>query len=327
MNTNHLEQAIKSIFRISQPIFKAAKDKETLTKIIVRQAKEAIRLAEEYNKKYKIPLEESDLIRTDSLIGKIYPIVKKARWDIFGKEDPPFKDHIEAGEWIYRESKAPIPKDKEEKAKNYEDYFNSFVKHKLNNEFWSGGAYVDFGQKIITFPGIKKENAGWTESVPVGWSTKLLILSEAVRKITSIIDFQDYAITAFILSGTKPILPKYTIQTNWSTNQIQNDNWFKREQVIIKLNYTDLTFEEFYNIYKEYRSRLNFTRKKSIRDKQLLIYKMIQDEGGIPKKGKTSFWIRIQEKWNTAYPDDSYKTWEGLYRAYNNINDKLEPEN
>ena len=151
--------------------------------------------------------------------------------------------------------------------------------------------------------------------------------SEAVSRIRNVIDFPEYAITALILTGDKPILPKYTIESNWTGNQMPGDDWFKREQVVIKLNYADLTFEEFYDIYKEYRSRLNFTRKKSVRDKQLLIYRMVQEEGGVSAKRKLEFWIRIQEKWNTSYPDESYKTWEGLYKAYNNIKDKLAPEN
>jgi hypothetical protein len=184
------------------------------------------------------------------------------------------------------------------------------------------GLSVMLDHALITFPAIKN-NPGWTDSVRVGWSVNLNTLSKAVKQIANIADFPEYAITAHILTGMKPILPNYSIITHYHNSEISHERWFPSTQVVIKINTVDLSFNDLQKIYKEYRSRLNFTRKKSVNDKQILVYRMVQAAGGMPEKGITNFWKDMQIKWNGEYPEEIYTTWEGLYKAYLGIKNKL----
>ena len=268
---------------------------------------------------------EWDFITNDSLIDMIKPIVTQTRINIFNNPEPPFNNLVDAGNWIYKESAIPIPEDKKKEAQRYLDFCDSYMSSVIKREIWNCGSSIEFKNLTITFPGIKEKNKGWTESVPVGWSENLYRLNTCIKQIANITDFPKYAITAHVLTGIKPIQPKYRIETPFYNSKISMDDWHMRNQVVIKINAADLTFEDLKKIYKEYRKRLNFTRKKGITNKQKLIYQMVENSGGAPGTDITKFWREIVEKWNSEYPDDAYTRWEGIYKAYNGAKAKILP--
>jgi hypothetical protein len=268
---------------------------------------------------------ENDFITNDMIIDLIEPLVTQVRLDIFNSPNATFENLVDAGEWLYAESAKPIPKDKKEKANKFQEFVDLYHSSILKNELWSCGSTFVYTNETITFPGIKEENAGWTEAVAVGWSENLKRLYTGIHKILNITDFPEYAITAHILTGIKPIQPKYSIKTPFYYSAITRENWYKRNQVVITINAADLTFEDLKKIYKKYRKRLNFTRKKSITSKQVRIIRMINQAGDVPDFGVTAFWREMFDKWNSEYPDEAYKNWEGIYRAYNRLKDKMMP--
>lgn len=272
----------------------------------------------------KMPsIQDLDFVRSDITYDTINPIVKKARIEIFGSDDIPFKSLVEAGEWIYAESAKPIPADMVSKAKRCNELRNNLLEFVLKNGTCGGGERIGLIVNDITFPGIKEENKGWTESVPVGWSRSLGILHNAIEQIGNITNLPQYAISAYILTGIKTILPKYSLELRCNYSEATLDSWLASTQLIIKINSADLTFDDLKRIYENYRRQLSSTRRKKLSDKQTMIYWMVNKAGGVPETGVTDFWKSIQSKWNAEHPDDPYKSWEGIYKAYVNVKNKM----
>jgi len=273
-------------------------------------------------------IRENDLARNEYFIDIVSPIVENVRLDIFGISAPPFNDLDEAGEWVYRESKRPVPEEHQQQFEKFQEFLDNYQKARFKGELWSCGLGIVFQQKTISFPGVKRKDM--VETVLVRNSKSLLTLANAVKQILSIVDFDEYAITAHILTGIKPRLPRYRIDMDNRCGSILEDPFLK-VQLVLKINTFDLTFNELRYLYSQHRKLLSSTSRKRFLSKQLKVFRMVQEVGGVPETGVTQFWKQLLSKWNAENPNEPYKTWEAVFKAYTGINKKMSidysPEN
>ena len=124
-------EELKEAFKIFSSIYQSAKNKD------VNALKNDIHsLAIALINHKNMSLNDIDFISNDLLIDTIAPIVKDVRIKIFNNPAPPFQSLLEAGQWIYKEAESPIPKDKEEKAKRFMEWSETYFSLLMKNEIW-----------------------------------------------------------------------------------------------------------------------------------------------------------------------------------------------
>ncbi|MDQ2086479.1 hypothetical protein RBH29_08570 [Herbivorax sp. ANBcel31] len=287
------------------------------SKDITTKAKKIIGLALSF-KDEDLQSDSINMLRNDILIDSIEPCVKEIRKTMFNNEFPPFDTIEEAVEWIRIKSKEPIPDEYKKMKDNTKKLHEEFLRLSKNGGVLGG---VNEVNKVLTFPSTSSSKE-WVEAIKVKHKD-LRQLADKIDSISKATRFPKHAVTMFILTGIEPVVPLYSIKVSQESNELPNGEQLHKKQVFITINTTDLTFEHMQSIYKNYRKELNFSRKKSIKDKQLTLYRLVMDMGGAPEKDIKKFWINAMEEWNSNHPEDKYTTWEGVYRAFKGIKDKI----
>ncbi len=254
-----------------------------------------------------------DFVTSDYLIQKINPGVQNLRNELFGASETPFDQDVKSAvSWIIEEAKKPLPKDIQEKV----DKGNKIMKRVLDLKM-SGRIISSFTltRDTLDYPGYD----GYVHRVPVGENPKLKTFHKAVEKMSKATGFEEYALTIYVLTGLKPLLPRMKVVPMIQWAELPDNQYINRKYVLITLNATDLTYKELKLVYDRYRSSLNIKKKKPISKDQFELFQMVVDKNGPPKKKATHFWNDLLKEWNNIPGKKIYKTWEGVYRVYNRI--------
>lgn len=269
--------------------------------------------------KLSIIITDQDILTSDYLIEKITPWVQEVRGKIFDSKEAPFDGDLWAGvEWIKKTSEEPLPQNLQKKYAKYYEMIDVLENLKMKGEIL--GDYT-LENKTLEFPG----KSGWVENVAVRQQTILYTLYKAVSDMSKATGFKPYSVTAYILSGIKPIIPRASITPLFHWSDIPTGGSIYRKYLNIEINSADLSFAELKEIYDHYRQGLNIKRKKALDPESIKLYNFINDKGGLPeKKGRTAFWRKMQQEWNQIPGNKIFNKWESLYKDYNRTKEKLE---
>lgn len=270
-------------------------------------------------------ISKQDLITSDYLIGQIATWVESIRYELFNSNEIPFpKDIPSAVAWIKEEFNKPRPKDVQIKIERFKQEINKI--EEMKKEGLIIGSYT-LEREFLDYPG--KE--GWVESVPVSGRPKLEGLQRETKRIAKATGFREYAVTLHVLTGLKPMLPRFTIKAPLNPQVpshfaiTPDGGQLKRNYIQVEINAADLSPSELRGIYDKYRSGLNIEKSKTISKEQFRLYYLVKEKGGPPTaKGTTGFWRQVKDEWNAVPGNKIYKTWEGPYKAYKRIIEKLD---
>jgi hypothetical protein len=102
------------------------------------------------------------------------------------------------------------------------------------------------------------------------------------------------------------------------------------DYITLKINSSDLTFQEIYEIYQQIRELAGVKRTKSLDDRDKALYLFVNSLGSPPAKGERGkrndsgeFWKKAQKEWNAKRPERKFKTWRGIQMAYCSIIESL----
>ena len=82
--------------------------------------------------------------------------------------------------------------------------------------------------------------------------------------------------------------------------------------------YRRLNYEEFQDLHHKIRRMLK-PRKKSLKRKHSEIYKLVEKNGGVPKRSEMRFWEEKWVEWNSSHPADEFKSPYFIRIAYHRI--------
>jgi hypothetical protein len=85
-------------------------------------------------------------------------------------------------------------------------------------------------------------------------------------------------------------------------------------KILLTIRASNVTWEDFRSMYR-FLQQQRKKRADLIDDTDEAIYFAVQRAGGVPKKGKTDFWLRILEE----VEPPGIKTWQGIRKRYFNL--------
>jgi len=134
------------------------------------------------------------------------------------------------------------------------------------------------------------------------------------------------SVVMYIIADIKPVLTTYSCGGTEDLVILPAENGktkLSRRHLNITIN-TELSFNELLALYKSIKGFLGVTKSKTLSNKHLELYQIVQRHGSPPKgKGTVSFWNLVKNEWNTANPSDQYRSWKAVKIAYDRIIEKL----
>jgi len=252
------------------------------------------------------------VITSDLLVEKITSYVEQVRQEVFGKKKPPFDDIADARAWLRRKGVEPLPARMQKKIAKYLKQMQVVrtLVSKLPAVPWETA--VTAASPNLEFPGEKRA----VELVPPHHD-ELRRIKDATILIEEATGFNRASVTAFVLTGIAPLLPRVTISKTISSTRYLEGQEFTPFHMTLKINSKDLTFQELKEIYESLRSEFRVKKKKSFRRKDVELLSAVKTAGKPPrKKGTVAYWTSIAEKAN-------FNGWLQAYNAHKRLSDRL----
>ena len=262
---------------------------------------------ESKDESYPLSITSGNMLDSEILIEKITPYIEDVRKQIFGTKLP-FDTIKKAVQWIEQKAKEPLPPVTEKKIQRFEKAFSKVVDLFLKNPFPCTISSPQY--PILKYPGEKA-----VQKVPA-INPDLLRIKEAVDKLVPATSFMPHAITAFLLTGIAPIIPRVIMREKRINQKIPLNSECQRFSLSLEINARDLTFKELKTIYDRIQERLHIKKKKRLNQKHEKLYQIVKRCGGPPEKDKVAFWKKIAK-------DCGYGGWRQAKIAYKRLNAKL----
>lgn len=278
-------------------------------------------------------LTPQDSITSDFLVDKIDPWVKQIRKDLFGSSKQPF-DWDQAIKWIEnQEKRSRGPKKDPEIISNL---IRQAKSEKKKKRLYKPKALEELRKKLDrplslslsrpSLPYIKKNKD------PLHWipadGSKLTALAYETEKIERATGFNQASLVMYVLSGIKPLLPRYRISIKTHAYTMPNKEQLTSREVELVFRCRDLKFGDLLRIHKEIKKSLSLKREIPLKEKSERVYKLIKELGppphGIRGKRNKQYWEKAKGSWNNRYPDEQYKDWRAVVQQYDRITEFLE---
>ncbi len=277
-------------------------------------------------------INSDSVITSDYLIEGMKSWVTLLRQIVFQADRVPFTEPNDAVKWL-----------ENEEAKLHDEEKECYHRDPVSAHGWP--PYKTLHAKSLVYPtgrgsvwfmdrggsGKRYHLEQWSEIVSgksqVMDFQPLVWLQNAIERKSELTGFRMVSLVAFVMLGTKPILPRYRVSASHHVASSETGVTYNyASEATISVYARDVTFDELLEIYSKVRTSIGIANSKSLNSKHLAIYEMVQEYGDIPNKGVNRFWRNLQEKWNEAHPDDKYTSPDGrgLKKAYGTIMRKLE---
>jgi hypothetical protein len=123
-------------------------------------------------------------------------------------------------------------------------------------------------------------------------------LEKETKKLSKKTSFTQMSLILFVLTGIKPVSSPYTFSKSFFTI----DEKHMGKKIVLHI-YKLLTKKMVDNIYWKIKEFFGKKEKSFLDEKHLDLDTLVDKYGGVPKKGKTDFWINIQKEINKKYPN------------------------
>ena len=141
------------------------------------------------------------------------------------------------------------------------------------------------------------------------WDEQSMSYLGGVRGIVEHTGFDKAETAWWILTGKRPTLHRYRIQRHESC--LTEHAW-----TTLEIHAADLTRKDLWELYDGHlRSRTSLKRKK-VNHLHYRICQLVDEAGGVPKKGKVAFWRRIGFKLKCEKKWKKVPQWQGIRAAY-----------
>lgn len=283
-----------------------------LTKKIERDIKK-IWDYQEYKKKEVIS--ESDTLYADILLKEIEPSIEEIRLKLFNTIEAPFSNLEDSSNWICEMSNIIDNQEAHERKLWIAKHLHKGIKY-----------------EEVLLPFRNKDNK--IDFAASEYNNNLKYLKYYVEKLSKYTRFNECDIVTYILTGKKPEFHRFktTKYTEWivlPNGKKRVNTWFT-----VDLNAGDIKFDEIKKIYDFYREKLNVKAQKPLKENSHVLIDFINNEIGelppgyslksmgkkVPKgTGDKMYWEKVLLLWNEKYPENQYKRWDYIEKAYYRI--------
>jgi hypothetical protein len=184
-------------------------------------------------------------IYSDDILVVLGNWAKRIRKQVFNSEEIPFESYEKAIEWIdsiqddYFENHKEIYSKKEAL---FDAYYNELKKLMKNGEALSYG-FIGFLNISLPYKKIILDDKERLQAAHYMFSKELQTITYEIHEMSLMLRIEHYDLIQYLLAGIKPELTRY---------QVSKLNG-PRKTIEIKINVSDLTFEEIKDIYDIYR--------------------------------------------------------------------------
>ncbi|MGM0653659.1 MAG: hypothetical protein ACQES4_12910 [Bacillota bacterium] len=267
-----------------------------------------------------LEISAQDLVSSDFLVGKISAWIEKTREELFGAPEPPFMEDLESAvSWIETTARIDLENKNPAAASIKKEIFQIAEQQETSVPFLRRDIFIPCNDKV--------------KSLFVQPGTLLYNLSRKVETVAEATGFSKSSVTAYILTGLEPILPRVNISLHTGSANLPNGSnngsgkssiTLSRKSIKIEIHSADLSPQELKAIYDRYRQELKIRKSKSLSNNQVKLFYLVYNRGGPPKEGAKAFWQEIKEVWNSKPENKPYKSWEGIYQRYTLVERKME---
>ena len=253
-------------------------------------------------------LTPGQMISAQEIIKKIHPRVFGLRRELFGKEEAPFT-WDQAIDWIENEANKDAEKDRANSKTIAEDEKKLQIELRglcqRFNDLSSVSCSLIFNVLYMNYPC----RNGHRSHARIFKQTRLAKLEDFARKLAEETNFNQTSLVMYCLAGAEPFLILFEVGKSYSSGR----NW----AISIKFN-NKINYQECMRLYRDISSFFK-TGRKQLDSKHQRIYELINNAGGIPRRNKLIFWKNCWEAWNYEYPNDKFKSPDGLRIGYTRI--------
>ena len=262
-------------------------------------------------------LTPDSLLTSDYLAYLLNPAIKIIRKQIFGLDGPLFKKYDEAIKWL-----------EGQEASEGECEFPKGKRHQLYEVLESGNKKLlqqrDLSPLSLFLP---HAASGRPRYIHPRKGSALSQVIRVANEVSAQIGLTPISVAMYIIADIKPVLPAYSCGGTEALVILPAEDGkteLGRRHLNITIN-SELSFNELLALYKSVRGFLGVTKSKTLSNKHLELYQIVQRHGSPPKgKGSVAFWNSVKEEWNEKHQgDDIYKSWKGIKIAYERIIKKL----
>jgi hypothetical protein len=308
---DHLRAAIWEVMEDPSP---GSSDNE----LYLRAAQRAREKARK-EKSVELPLKATDKLFGKALVKALAPNIEDLRRRQFGSPDPPFKTATEAAQWVERTSNADLAQWREESEER--------KRARTEIERLAHKYRIEIARKrtLLSYQKPGDEHVKWVYTVP---GTFLYRLSEETHRMARHCGVPQAALVTHVLTGLEPARSRAHLTTtqNWYT--LPSGEQIGVNEATVTFRARDLTDKELRTVYNAVRGHVGGKGTKGIEDKDVDLWKLVQDLGGPPREhgSKGRFWETVRERWNREHPDEEpYITPNGVKRRYESILKRLQP--
>jgi len=241
----------------------------------------------------------------------------RLREEGFGRREAPFEDEGAVAEWIEQTSREYLARWKENREVRDDAHEQIYrLAHRLGFDATTTARYLRYG----------KPGDDHVKNAPVSPGTFLAKLAREVEQISRRSGLPPDALTAHVLTGAIPILPRVRGTKRDSYFTLPSGQQIRLPSVTLTFRTADLTFAELRELYDEIRDYMGGKGVRSTDLDDLELWNLVDELGGPPQpyKGVRRFWLEVLKRWNAIHPErEPLKSWEGLRKRHKRLCKRL----
>lgn len=258
------------------------------------------------------------VVRSDLIPPSVMEWVHKCRKYLFNSEDAPFDNLDDMRRWIREEAAKQVPPKGHAPRFGYYRDFGEMSEAELQ-DFITYALAEDPGPHGVEFAALPYPGEGgfvWNVIVSDG-NAPLRHLWLVVKRVSRLIDCEEYQATAFILANFTPSIP--ALSGRFTINSVDSNPQMKIELTIRG----PVSVKDVENFYREMRTKYWGIQRDikllSNRDAELVRFVTNRFDPDDPQ------WASHMAEWNVAYPEWRYDYWRHFRIAYLRAYEKVYP--
>jgi len=247
-------------------------------------------------------LSPSVKLTSEFLTSQITPWVEDIRQELFNSRSAPFSTFEEASKWFKEAGKEFRQKFKGDTETKVETKAEGKPERRTLKEQYPFLAY-----------GIRERSSNYPP---------YLICLFRADEIAHVAGFDTASMLYYILADVSPVSTKVQTYVKEGVHSLPSGVDLIDRLATVEIR-GELTFKELQCLYQQIRQELRIKRTKTLNEKHLELYQLVQERGGPVKgKGSVDFWSSVKQDWH----NEGCTTWKGAKIAYDRLIKKLTSE-
>lgn len=234
-------------------------------------------------------LSDDTLLHSNQVLDQIEPATRETRAMIFGDSDAPFDDYARMCRWI----RSCIDEHREEVddeafqdgRRDMRERIMSLISEYRNRY---GEVSCSFRTHRLRYYDIPEWEVTTMSDIPPG--SRLDPLFSYLREYTARTGFTEPALVLFVMTGVRPILPR------WKLEKRERENPDLPDTFSLDLFAGNITERDFQRIHRKIKELKNVSDMRPLDEKDRVLIEVVDTLGGVPDEGVEAFWRDVLDR-------------------------------